>query len=195
MRRFDIPGMRYKLWLFHLHTLLRYVQKCSNNSRVFCSFIEFRSSFGILEWRICDGVSFLLIVSFRMLAWLSEHFLCVSHRISYLPVYVLCWIQLCCYITGPSLQLDVQGGCDSLSFFWFVPMMQYIFGLQMYIVSCKMQYMTYRIRMDKSRDIYCCNVDVYPQSENNLMSLSGQNDCVSCFGINSSFVIRISGSD
>ena len=41
----------------------------------------------------------------------------VFQRMSYLPVYVLCWVQFCCYEIGPLIPLDVQGSIDSLKLF------------------------------------------------------------------------------
>ena len=73
--------------------------------------------------------------------------------------------------------------------------MEYIFDLQVYVVTCHVQYMTCYVRMGFYVEIYCSNVDVYLQSETDLVSVRGKNGYVSYFGIGSGFVTHISGSD
>ena len=73
--------------------------------------------------------------------------------------------------------------------------MEYICDLQVYVVNCHIQYMTVCARMGKYVYIPYSNVDVYLESHNNLVSVSGQNDCASCFEIDLGFVNRVSGSN
>ena len=70
--------------------------------------------------------------------------------------------------------------------------MEYICDLQLYVVNCHLQYITCCLRMGYYVDIYYSYVDVHLQSENNLVRESGQKDCVSCSGIGSGCVTRIS---
>ena len=110
-------------------------------------------------------------------------------------MYVLCWIQSCCYVTGLLLRLDVQVSRGSLSLYLSVPAIRYIFDLQVHVVNGQIRYMARCVRMGLCVSIRYSNVGVYLLRENSLVSVSGQNDCISCFGIDLRFGTRISGSN
>ena len=73
--------------------------------------------------------------------------------------------------------------------------MDYIFDLQVYVVSCHIQYMKCCVRTDQYVNIRYSFVGTYLRSENGLVSVSDYNDCASCFGIVLGFAIHISGID
>ena len=119
----------------------------------------------------------------------------VSQRMNCSPVNVLCQTRVCCCVIGPLIWLDVQGKYGSSSSSLFVQVIEYIFDLQVYAVSCHIQYMTCHVRMGQYEDIRYYIVDVYLRSENYLVSASGHNDCAICFDIGLCFAICVSGID
>ena len=64
-------------------------------------------------------------------------------------------------------------------------------------VCCELPHPIYDLlrKIGQFVDIHYFIVDVHLRSENDLVSGSGRKDCVNYFGINSSFVNRISGID
>ena len=73
--------------------------------------------------------------------------------------------------------------------FWFIWLVfiaaakEYISDLQMYDLRYCIKFLTFFGIMDWFREIHYSNVYVYLRKENDLMSLSFQNDCVYYFGI------------
>ena len=74
-------------------------------------------------------------------------------------------------------------------------MIECIYSLQGCVVDCHIQIILCCVGTGKFVDIYYSIVDVYLRCMNDVVSVSGRNDCVNYSGIDMGFVSRTSGID